>query len=41
MFGNWHTVDRPCDLVSAADVQLIVHHVRSGNKFGDDLEAVA
>ena len=39
--GDRHAVDGPRDLVAAANVQLVVHHVRAGNKLGDDLEAVA
>src|SRR5438270_11216780 len=33
--GNRHSVDRPGNLVSAAHVQLIVHHGGAGNKVGD------
>ena len=38
--GDSHAIDQPSDLVPAAYVQLVVHHVRSGDVVGDQREAI-
>ena len=38
--GNGHAVDEPAHLMPAANVKLVVCHVRAGNKVGDHREAV-
>ena len=35
-----HTIDEPTHLVTAANVQLVVRHVRSGHERGDRLQSI-
>src|ERR1035441_891534 len=39
--GDRNAVNCPSHLMAAANMQLVVHHVRAGNKLRDDLEAIA